>query len=69
MIRMDHLKYDGFHINPLFDGVLDRSYACAFLGVNVPCPTPEDGFTPEFVRQRMDVHWPRLGYQRGARAP
>ena len=61
MIQMEHLKYDGYHVSPMFGSVLDRSYACALLGTHVPCPTLPDGFTPEFVRRRMEESWPRLG--------
>ena len=37
---VSHLKKDGFHILPSFSTVLDRTYACAIMGVPVPCPTP-----------------------------
>ena len=37
---VSHLGKDGYHILPSFAGVLDRTYACAIMGVPVPCPTP-----------------------------
>ena len=37
---MDSLKGDGYHVKPEFGSVLDRTYACAFLGIDVPFPTP-----------------------------
>ena len=59
-IRMGHLKGDGFHIRPDFYSVIDRTYACAFLGFDVPDPTPWDEFMPGFVRSRWESDWPRL---------
>ena len=59
-IRMEFLKKDGFHILPQFDSVLDRTYACGLMNVPVPCPTPDDDFTPDLVRRRNEVEWPRL---------
>ena len=59
-IRLDFLKNDGFHIRPEFDSVMDRTYACAFLGIPVPKPTPWDCFVPTLVRQRWEKEWPRL---------
>ena len=59
-IRMEFLRSDGFHINPMYDSVLDRTYACALLGVEVPCPTPESNFIPDDVRRSYEKNWPRL---------
>ena len=59
-IRMSFLKTDGFHIKPEFSSVIDRTYACAFLGMEVPDPTPWDDFTPIAVRRRWEKEWPRL---------
>ena len=59
-IRMEFLKPDGYHINPYYDSVIDRTYACALRGIEVPCPTPEQNFIPDFVRHRKDQDWPRL---------
>ena len=59
-IRLDFLRGDGFHIRPEFDSVMDRTYACAFLGIPVPKPTPWDGFVPMLVRQRWENEWPKL---------
>ena len=46
-IRRDYLKADGIHIKPQFDSVLDRTYACALLGVHVSNPTPFDELAPK----------------------
>ena len=59
-IRLDFLKPDGYHVRPDFDAVIDRTYACAFLGVPVPRPTPWDCFVPDNVRRRWELEWPRL---------
>ena len=59
-IRLEHLKGDGYHIRPDFASVLDRTYACAFIGIDVPDPTPWDEFAPSFVRRRWEADWPRL---------
>ena len=61
MIRAEFLKVDGFHVLPRFRSVLDRQYACALLGVPVPCPTPYDDFVPSFVREQYDQEWPAFG--------
>ena len=59
-IRLNFLKGDGYHIKPEFGSVLDRSYACALLGICVPFPTPINEFAPDYVRQRWEAEWPRL---------
>ena len=59
-VRMEHLKHDGFHVKPQFDSIIDRGYACAILGLEVPCPTPMENFIPDFVKRRRDAEWPRL---------
>ena len=59
-IRMCFLRGDGYHIKPEYDSVIDRTYACAFLGIPVPNPTPWDAFVPEAVRRKWDAEWPRL---------
>ena len=61
MIRLDSLKGDGYHLRPEFWSVLDRTYACAMLGIDVPFPTPWNDFAPSHVRQRWEMEWPRLG--------
>ena len=61
MIRLDNLRGDGYHLKPECWSVLDRTYACALLGVDVPFPTPWNDFAPSFVRQRWESEWPRLG--------
>ena len=58
--RLQHLKGDGYHIRPDYASVLDKTYACAFMGIEVPDPTPWDEFSPSFVRRRWEADWPRL---------
>ena len=60
-IRLDYLKRDGYHLLPQYESILDRTYACALMGVHVPCPTPFEEFTPFHVRRRWDAEWPSLG--------
>lgn len=60
MIRLDSLKADGFHIRPDFISVVARTYACAFLGIEVPDPTPWDKFAPSHDRTAWESDWPRL---------
>ena len=69
-IRRNFLKPDGFHIQPQFAGVIDRTYACALMGIHVPDPTPWEDFAPDFARRRRNIDWPKLvrsggGGQRG----
>ena len=59
-IRLNFLKADGYHVRPEFGSVIDRTYACAFLGIEVPSPTPWDEFSPSQVRQMWESEWPRL---------
>ena len=64
-IRLEYLRNDGYHIRPRFDSVIDQTYACAFMGIPVPRPTPWEAFVPESIRQRWENEWPRLsGRQR-----
>ena len=60
-IRLDFLRSDGYHVGPQYCSVIDRTYACAFLGMPVPDPTPPGEFVPDAVRKRWEVEWPRLG--------
>ena len=60
-IRLDYLKHDGYHVLPKYDSIIDRTYACAMMGVPVPCPTPFDEFSPYHVRRRWEADWPRIG--------
>ena len=60
MIRSDFLKMDGYHVKPEYTSVIARTYACAFLGFEVPDPTPWDGFAPGFDRNRWEADWPSL---------
>ena len=59
-IRLDCLRNDGYHIRPEYDSVIDKTYACAFLGTPVPNPTPWDEFIPQSVRQQWETEWPRV---------
>ena len=56
-IKMENLRPAGFHILRQFDSVVDRTYACAILGVPVPCPTPSENFIPEHVRELYKKDW------------
>ena len=60
-IKLHYLKSDGFHIQPMYDSIIDRTYACAIQGVPVPCPTPLDQFIPDRMRRRWESDWPRIG--------
>ena len=60
-VRLEHLRADGLHIQPRFYYVLQQTYACALLAVNVPDPTPLEGFTPDNVRQAYRREWPLFG--------
>ena len=64
MIRAEYLRWDGFHISSQYKTVLHRQYACALLGVPVPCPTPFEDFLPGNVRHSYDQEWPALGTSR-----
>ena len=58
-----YLKKDG-----KLETKFDLTYACALRGIPVPCPTPQDNFTPSFVRRRFEREYPRLvGSGRGHR--
>ena len=60
-IRLNYLKSDGFHILPQYDSIIDKTYACALMGLPVPNPTPLDEFVPYHVRCRWEKDWPRIG--------
>ena len=60
-IRLSHLKNDGYHVLPQYDSTIDKTYACALIGISVPCPTPMDEFTPNHLRRRWAMDWPRVG--------
>ena len=64
-IRLDYLRTDGYHVRPEFAGTIDRTYACAILAIDVPCPTPPDQFVPTSVRRRWEADWPKVGRARG----
>ena len=66
MIRMNFLKPDGHHVRPEYLTVIARAYACAFLGIEVPDPTPWGEFLPSFDRTSWESDWPRLGGGGGA---
>ena len=60
-IRMRYLKEDGFHVQPKHLAILDKTYACALLGIYVPDPTPLGDLVPEYTRRRWENEWPRMG--------
>ena len=59
-MRMEFLSTDGYHVNPRYDSIRDRTYACAFVGFHVPEPVGADTFIPGFIRRRWETNWPRL---------
>ena len=59
-IFMEFLAADGYHIDHKYDSVLDKTYACALLGIPVPEPVPDENFVPPYYRRSWDRHWPRL---------
>ena len=59
-IKLDFLTSDGFHISHKYWSVLHRTYACALLGIPVPCPLRDDDFIPLSFRRRWETQWPRL---------
>ena len=67
-IRLGHLRSDGYHVNPQFDSIIDKTYACAIRGIPVHDPTPRGAFVPMFMRRRYETEWPRLGGGVGLRA-
>ena len=64
MIRSEYLKWDGFHILPQYKSVLHRQFACALLGIPVPCPTPFVDFVSGHIGRQHDQEWPTLSVQR-----
>ena len=60
-IRLSCLKNDGYHVLPQYDSTIDKTYAFALMGISVPCPTPMDEFTPNHLRRRWEMNWPRVG--------
>jgi hypothetical protein len=62
--RLEHLARDGFHIRAAYTSVLEKTYACALLGIPVPCQTPPDHFGQEAAQmeqQEFEWEWPRPG--------
>ena len=59
-IRRDFLRPDGYHIQSRFLSVLFKQYACAILGLDVPCPTPMEDFVPLHVRWQYESEFPGL---------
>ena len=57
-VRLEHLRADGLHLQPRFYFVLQQTYACAILGLNVPNPTPLESFIPDRMRQKYLSEWP-----------
>jgi hypothetical protein len=62
--RLGHLAGDGFHIRAAYASVLERTYACALLGIPVPFQTPPGHFaegTHQTERGKFEREWPRPG--------
>ena len=57
---MEYLRNDGFHVKGEYDWVIDKTYACALLGLPPPFPTPRNEFEPGHIRRRREVEWPAL---------
>jgi hypothetical protein len=63
-IRLEHLAGDGFHIRAAYTSVLERTYACALLGILVPFQTPPEHFAKGAdQREQRNFEWecPRPG--------
>ena len=60
-IRLESLRDDGFHVKGQYGSVIDRTYACAIMGIPVPCPTPKDEFIPAHLRMMREKEWPLPG--------
>ena len=63
-VTLETLKPDGYHVMPQYEGVIERTYVYAILGIHVPCPTAIDQFIPPQLRRRRDIEWPKLGGSR-----
>ena len=59
-IRLEFLRNDGFHVKREYAEVIDKMYACAIMGIQVPCPTPKDEFVPIHIKRRREEDWPAL---------
>ena len=59
-IRRSFLRPDGYHVRPQFDSVIDKTFACALLGIHVPDPTPWDDFAPSYARRRYAAEFPQM---------
>ena len=64
-IRRSFLRPDGFHIQPQYVSVIDKTFACAITGTHVPQPTPSDDFLPDFARRRHEAEYPLLVRRNG----
>ena len=60
-IRMRDLGRDGFHVAPDCVDIVDKTYACALLGIPVPCPTPSGDFLHPEQTVRYRREYPRIG--------
>ena len=60
-IRLSYLRNDGYHVKPQYDSVVDKTYACAIMGTQVPDPTPGGAFMPDLARRRWETEWPAAG--------
>ena len=59
-IRLGSLKDDGYHVRDRYVSVIYKTYACAIMGIHVPCPTPWDEFVPDQIRRQRDREYPEL---------
>ena len=59
-IRHDSLGRDGYHIRPEFGSVLDRTYACAVVGRDPPCPYFSSMIYDWHAEREREREWPPL---------
>ena len=57
-IREEDLGNDGFHLKRSSLSILEKTYACAVLGVPVPCPAPPGLEWRQRQRQYYEEEWP-----------
>ena len=57
-LGVDDMREDGFHVLPSSLRILDKTYACAVMGVKVPHPTP---VYQKWRHKMVEQGWPRVG--------
>jgi hypothetical protein len=57
-LGVEDLKEDGFHVLPSSLRILDKTYACAVMGVKVPHPMP---IYQKWRHKLIEQEWPRMG--------